>query len=312
MAKNKNGGSKGYCFIRFQKKKSATEALETGSIMLKGRKLSIRPILTGDALENFKGKIDERRICVTNFPQNLDPKEQKWLKRTFGRFGHIENFYFAKEVQHRENQELTLYITFQNSDSVTKAVNSKLNLREQELVVEKYTRPLKPDEEQDLHRQSGEVQQNLQRQDEGDQQNFISQNQASLRYTEHPEDYGYEKRNKKNYTKKKVDHFNENRKLIKRKNNEKKLIEKWSKLPLKKLIIMTSSNISLDEKNFRFSKDRQLHRGHRGDSQNDDQTNIGFIGNYDVSQNSQFINFNNSSNDSHRFGEFYRDKETTY
>ena len=94
--------------------------------------------------------------------------------------------------------------------------------------------------------------------------------------------------------------------------NEKKLIEKWSKLPLKKLIIMTSSNISLDEKNFRFSKDRQLHRGHRGDSQNDDLTNIGFIGNYDVSQNSQFINFNNSSNDSHRFGEFYRDKETTY
>lgn len=140
MAKNKKGGSKGYCFVIFHSQLSAKKALNCTKVELRGRKLSCRPIMTGGQLQKAKEKIDERRITVSNFPANFQDPGLKKLRTIFSKYGGIENIYFAKELKGREKKALTLFITFFNRKSIDASLESNVIIDGNLLEVERYVR----------------------------------------------------------------------------------------------------------------------------------------------------------------------------
>lgn len=125
MVRNKRGGSKGYCFIQFKQVASAHQALDARDIHYHGRNLNCRPILSGEELENFKKKINEKRVVVTNLPEIGEFMEND-LRKIFKNFGKIKNFYFVKEVAGMEKKETTLMLTYSGKISVNSLVNSTI------------------------------------------------------------------------------------------------------------------------------------------------------------------------------------------
>lgn len=140
MAKNKRGGSKGYCFVIFEDRASAQLALQFENPELRGRKLSCRPIMTGNQLEKAKKNIDQRRITVANFPISHNEAKLDSLRKVFFNFGKIENIYFAKEVEGSDKKELTLFITYSTIESAKKALDSSVIIEGNILKIDKYIR----------------------------------------------------------------------------------------------------------------------------------------------------------------------------
>lgn len=140
MAQNKKGGSKGYCFITFYHKESAKRAINHGDLFFKGRKMNCRPILTGDALKNFKKRVDEKRISVTNFTETPGVEDKALLRELFENFGKIENFYFAKENIDLNKKELTLFITYSERRSVELSLKQVIDFNGRRLSIKEYNR----------------------------------------------------------------------------------------------------------------------------------------------------------------------------
>lgn len=141
MVKNRKGGSKGYGFVVFLNESVVETVLNTPNVILNGRRLSCRPILDGNELAKMKKNIDEKRVIVTNLPSANENEFKDEIKRFFEKYGVIENFYFAKEVEFLEDKQLTLFITYKYKKSVEAVLKHNLIFNGFSLEVHRYKRP---------------------------------------------------------------------------------------------------------------------------------------------------------------------------
>jgi RNA recognition motif-containing protein len=84
----------GYTFIAFSRKELLDQFLAAREITFKDRKLSIKPYLTGDRLEQFKANLNNRRLFVNLIPLEW---EDDHLNSFFSQFGEVESAYIIKE-----------------------------------------------------------------------------------------------------------------------------------------------------------------------------------------------------------------------
>ena len=107
MAKSGNGGSKGYCFIRFLSRQAVEKACNFGNIWLQNRLLSIRRAQLGSTLsKNMQTKL-QSRLTVFNLPLNLTKGQEKQLQEYFSSIGNLTYYYVTKiNLSRLTNQEV--------------------------------------------------------------------------------------------------------------------------------------------------------------------------------------------------------------
>ena len=98
----------GYTFIAFDDKDSLSKFLELKEFTHKGRKLSIKPYLTGEKLAEFKLKLNKRRLFVNLIPKNWDDAT---LYKFFSQFGGIESAFIIRERKTKVSRGFGYVIT---------------------------------------------------------------------------------------------------------------------------------------------------------------------------------------------------------
>jgi RNA recognition motif-containing protein len=141
MIKNKNGTSKGYCFILFKSADTVLKVIEQGQVICEGRELSCRPILKGKELQDYMEKINQKRVVVDHIPKSFCEMKKTELIRLFKTFGLIENAYFVKVGEADEDHEISndeLLITFRCAESAENALEKMVVFEGIVLRVQKY------------------------------------------------------------------------------------------------------------------------------------------------------------------------------
>lgn len=134
MVRNSKGGSKGYCFVIFEQASSVEKALnDKEEAVLNGRKLDCRPILKGKALRDHRKRINQRRICVSGLPDEMEQFEKSYLRRVYQAFGKIENFYFKRDSNGDGRGELQLLITYFQEKGATKCLSEEVVYKQKPL-----------------------------------------------------------------------------------------------------------------------------------------------------------------------------------
>jgi hypothetical protein len=143
MAKNKNGGSRGYCFLIFKSVDAVQRALQAGKVFCNGRIVNCRPIMRGTELKQSFKNIDKRRIICSNLDSCLDEEEKDELLTIFKKFGKVENSYFSRipEVPRNEDSgNWVLHMTFEKFETIKKIFREDIFFKGIKLKIEKYQR----------------------------------------------------------------------------------------------------------------------------------------------------------------------------
>jgi len=125
IPRNKDGKSRGICFVDFGSKSAATQAVKLNGLALKGRELGVVISEKGNAAtaESQQGPGDQPEGCFTiflkNLPYDFDPKE---LRKTLGEG--------IKEIRPFRDQETgdgkgMAYVELQDEETAAEAM--KLN-----------------------------------------------------------------------------------------------------------------------------------------------------------------------------------------
>jgi RNA recognition motif-containing protein len=113
--RNKQGATKGYCFVSFSNSKGVENAVNSDNIWLRNRLLSIRRMKVGSQLQNFQENKADTRLTVYGFDKNISCEDSQAYREFFSSLGKLEFYYFVKmRCDKVQNEEISKYIEENN------------------------------------------------------------------------------------------------------------------------------------------------------------------------------------------------------